>query len=90
MWPYLIAAFFVRKWDAFIAKASQYLLKKSYKAALADAEKLKKETGQKIYILLWKGDFEAIPKANFKAMWQQVPGMKKYTLQQWEKQVVVI
>lgn len=63
---------------------NKYFLQKSYKAAMQDALQLK-AGGLKVYLLLWKGEWEAMPKQNFKTMWHSRQGMKKFTIQQWEK-----
>lgn len=72
-----------------LTRVNKFLLRKSFNAAMADAKQLKTK-GYKVYLLLWKGDWEAIPKQNFKAMWHAVPGMKKFTIQQWQKKMIEV
>lgn len=85
----------ITKWlrpvtDKIIFKISRYLLRKSFKAAMADALAIKKKKDQKVYLLLWNGDWEAMPKQNFKIMWHHRPGMKKRTIQEWERTMIEV
>lgn len=69
----------------FIHRLNTWLLKKSWNAALAEAKKINERTDQKIWIVLVHGNFEAIPKQNFKRYWHKNPKMKFRSLEQWQK-----
>jgi hypothetical protein len=71
----------------FIQKLNRYLLKKSFAAAEKKAKKIKEETGKKVWVFLWNGDFEAMTKQDFKIMWQCVGGLKKRSIEAWQKLV---
>ena len=70
-----------------IDRINKWLLKKSWKAADEKAKSISGGTGKKVYVFLWDGNFEAMPKQDFKRMWHNRPGMKKRTLEQWKKYV---
>ena len=71
----------------FINKINTFLLNKSWQAALAQAKKINSGTGKKVWIILLHGEFLAIPKQEFKIMWQRNPKMKCKTIAQWQKTV---
>lgn len=66
---------------------NRHLLKKSFAAAKAAAKKEYEATGKKMWVVLVNGDFEAIPKKDFKEVWNRTPGMKFRSIAEWKKRV---
>lgn len=70
-----------------INKINSFLMNKSWRAALATAKKISESTNKKVWIILLHGEFVAIPKQDFKIMWQRNPKMKCKTIAEWQKTV---
>ena len=71
----------------FIIWFNNYFGKKSWEAALAKAKKINTLTGKKMYVILLNGEYVAVPKQEFKIMWQRNPAMKQKTLADWQKHI---
>ncbi len=63
-----------------------WLKKRELKKVVKAAIKLNEATGRKILIVQTEDGLRFISKADFKDVWRKTPGMKKRSIQQWERE----
>ena len=70
-------------WQFFIDKINNYLLDKSFTAAKRKCV----GSNKKMWIVMHRGNYEAISKEQFKEFWRSNPAAKKLSIQDWEQHI---
>ena len=77
-------------WLRLIQVINKFFADKSLKTAIKKARQRNEETGVKMFVILFKGEYYPVSKKEFKKMWHNIPAMKKKTIQEWENNLIVL